>query len=721
MCAQTVLSDIAQEEAKRASMTAGSYIAGLVDSETLVGELLSINFSEAQVLVHDYLRQQVRGLPHGSFLVATRMILDPPRVNDAEDEETCLVLLRIVGDALLPNAREMEHFRFQAGMRSTETSETWDSPGHLDEWTRNNLSYGAYRCRVLGTFRMKAQTTDQYDLVFGGDLINYYTGRGMKVFKPTGALLSKIVNYQRRLTSGLSASDGARVRVGRVRFASSEIGVKEDVDNVPVEVDPRDFIARRTFYGGMSRGGKSNAMKITARAIYLLRKANPSFRVGQLILDPNGEYANENIQDGGALKNSYQEVGGVKYDDEVETYGLNTHPNDPNRKIVKINFFGSRVSNWGDVNALEQDLDQLFVGKTVVDNELADATTIYVRRFRDTLIECPKAFADKGEETRFKRLITVYRGILFAAGFSAPTQKVSIKRLFGKELRDAMQKNGSQDPAVQSKIASAAELFANDDIAWGDFVTACKALRDFIADKNAGYSDFESQYSKDHKGKRWADDALINILEIYAYPNGVAQFRRAERQHSPNAASDYAADIVEAIRKGKLVIFDQSTGDPEQNQNAAERILWEIFNRQKLDFVDPQRDDAGQIIPPPPIMVYLEEAHNLLPAAGGKDELRTIWARTAKEGSKYMIGMVLATQEPSSVMPAILKNTDNWFVAHLNNTDEVRTLAKFYDFEDYAHQIKTISDPGFVRMRTLSNPYTIPVQIDLFKTEGASI
>lgn len=249
MSARTVLSDIAQEEAKSASLTAGSHIAGLIDPATLVGELLSINFSEAQVLVHDYLRQKVRGLPHGSFLVATRMILDTPALNDAEDEETCLVLLRIVGDAALPNANEMEHFRFQAGMRSTETSQTWDSPGHLDEWTRNNLSYGAYRCRVLGTFRMKAKTTEKYDLVFGGDLINFYTGRGMKVFKRTGPLLSKIVNYQ-RLANGPTPSNGARVRIGRVRFASSEIGVKEDVDNVPVEVDPRDFIARRTLLWG---------------------------------------------------------------------------------------------------------------------------------------------------------------------------------------------------------------------------------------------------------------------------------------------------------------------------------------------------------------------------------------------------------------------------------------------------------------------------------------
>jgi hypothetical protein len=377
------------------------------------------------------------------------------------------------------------------------------------------------------------------------------------------------------------------------------------------------------------------------------------------------------------------------------------------------------VSNWGDVNSLADDLDQLFVGKTIIDSELADATTLYVRRFRDTLIECPKAFADRGEEVRFKRLITVYRGILFAAGFPAPTEKVSIKSLFGADLRTAMQNNGSQDPSTKSKIASAAALLAQEELIWSDFVSACKALREFMTDKNAGYADFETDYSAKKNGKRWANDALANILEIYAYPNGVAQFRRAERQHSPKAASDYAADIVSALRQGKLVIFDQSTGDPEQNQNAAERILWEIFNRQKQDFVEPKRDRDGEIIPPPPIMVYLEEAHNLLPAAGGKDELRTVWARTAKEGSKYQIGLVLATQEPSSVMPAILKNTDNWFVAHLNNTDEVRTLSKFYDFEDYAHQIKTISDPGFVRMRTLSNPYTIPVQIDLFKAAGA--
>ncbi|MCY4141230.1 MAG: hypothetical protein OXF56_23570 [Rhodobacteraceae bacterium] len=325
-----VLSAIQDEEERAISLEAGKCIASLIEEETRVGELLTINFNEAHVLVHDYARQKVRGLPHGSFLVATRMGLENIESIDADAEETCFVLLRIVSDAPLPNARDMAHFRFHAGVRSTETNKMWDSPGSLDEWTKNNLSYGGYKCRVLGTFRMKRGANDQYELTFGGDLINFYTGQGMKVFKPTGKLLAKIVNYQRPIGFG-SASDQGRIRVGRVRFASSEISVKEDADNVPVEIDPRDFIARRTFYGGMSRGGKSNAMKISARAIYLLRKYDPLMRVGQLIFDPNGEYANENIQDGGSLKNTYAEVGDVNYEDEVETYGLNEHPNHSTR------------------------------------------------------------------------------------------------------------------------------------------------------------------------------------------------------------------------------------------------------------------------------------------------------------------------------------------------------------------------------------------------------
>ncbi|MBN9671963.1 helicase HerA domain-containing protein [Roseibium aggregatum] len=711
-----ILSEITQEANLSRSSDAGRELVSFLDPELTIGELLAINFQDAQVLVHDYARQKVRGLPHGSFLVASRMSLDPSAIIPAEDEEAALVLLRIVGDYQLPNARLMEDYRFQAGMRATDSEETWDHPNRVDEWTKNNLSYGGYKCRVLGTFRMKEAENGVYKFSFGADLVNYYSGRGMKVYKPVGKLLSNIVNFQK--TVGTSEfGEAGRLRIGRVRFAASEIGVDEALDNVPVEVDPTDFVSRRTFYGGMSRGGKSNAMKITAKAVYLLRARSNSARVGQLIFDPNGEYANANIQDGGSIRSVYEEISGLQYADEIATYGLNAHPNDPQRKIVKINFYGATPTNWGDSAVVRTALDQLFVGKQIIATSLGEAGEKYILAFRDANIVVPDDLSSRGDQTRLKREVQVYRGILHAAGFDAPNQTANIRGLFSRDLREAMQNNRC-DGDKQTNIAAAGAILEDDTVSWGDFVDALRGLLLFMEERDSGWSDFDRTYRDGHNGRPWDRGTLNNLLQIFRYPNGVRSFMSLTRLHSASSAVDYAQEVVNDLRLGKLVIFDQSTGDPDQNVAAAERILWAIFNRQKADFVDPSVDSDGQIVPPPPVMVYLEEAHNLLPAGGGKDELRTIWARTAKEGSKYRIGMVLATQEPSSVMPAILKNTDNWFVAHLNNTDEVRSLSKFYDFEDYAHQIKSISDPGFVRMRTLSNPFTIPVQIDLFQARS---
>jgi DNA helicase HerA-like ATPase len=114
--------------------------------------------------------------------------------------------------------------------------------------------------------------------------------------------------------------------------------------------------------------------------------------------------------------------------------------------------------------------------------------------------------------------------------------------------------------------------------------------------------------------------------------------------------------------------------------------------------------------------MYFEEAHNLFPKREDKD-LSQIYNRLAKEGGKLHLGLLYATQEASSISASILKNTQNWFVAHLNNDDELKEIQKYYDYVDFTDGLSRFSastDKGFIRMKTYSNPFTVPVQIDRF-------
>ena len=155
-------------------------------------------------------------------------------------------------------------------------------------------------------------------------------------------------------------------------------------------------------------------------------------------------------------------------------------------------------------------------------------------------------------------------------------------------------------------------------------------------------------------------------------------------------------------------------GDPELNRQAAARIVLGLFKAQQQNFINAQVDRAtGEIVRPPHVIIYAEEAHTLLPRSS-EDDNTNIWARIAKEGAKFNIGMVYSTQEPSSIQANILKNTENWFIAHLNNTDETNQISKFNDFKDFAGGIMNISEKGLVKMRTQSSYFTIPVQVDEF-------
>ncbi len=157
----------------------------------------------------------------------------------------------------------------------------------------------------------------------------------------------------------------------------------------------------------------------------------------------------------------------------------------------------------------------------------------------------------------------------------------------------------------------------------------------------------------------------------------------------------------------KIVILDLSVGDARIREKVSTQIASKIFQNSMSNFV------SGQT--PPNIVVYIEEAHNLI---GKGMDLTETWPRLAKEGAKYRISLVYATQEVTSMHPNILANTENWFITHLNNLREIKELAQFYDFDDFSESLIRAQDVGFARVKTLSGPFVVPVQIDKFNPEA---
>ena len=569
----------------------------------------------------------------------------------------------------------------------------------------------------------------------GEDIDNYYAVNQLMIWKPDAISLDMIVNHQHR-TNDIPISRKS-AKIGRTRFAAAE---PTNATKADFRINPTDIMKRRTAYFGMSRSGKSNGLKIMAENIYRIREDNPAHRVGQIIFDLSGEYAQDNYQDGKGLHRVHETLS-LPRQSEVATYGLIPVPWDPDRKVMKLNFFGDPIpQQWQtqqDTVAVERALDQMLAGKEIIRGIMANESVRYTTAFRDAdLTVEPSAAGNRSAQTRYYRAVLAYRTALAAAGLQTPNWRPSIQGpgpnpVFSQTLVAALRHADNANSENQTDYLQAAAIIENAvtnqfNITWDQLIILFSALDKFVDDRRSRFSSFEQDYiARSSTQESWADPRFRAILRIFESRNGPRSFQIAQEQHDPNTTNDFAEAVVADLREGKLVIIDQSAGDPEQNKAAAERVMWRIFRSQQERFRsisvyhDPTAPPDENQATEGHIIIYIEEAHNLLPRANARDNLTSVWARSAKEGSKLNIGMVLATQAPSSVMPEILSETDNWVLSYLNSGSERRVVADYMDFADFEDQIGKVSEQGFVRIRTLSQAYTVPVQLDRFQITDA--
>ena len=693
----------------------------LVQQRQYVGDVFSMGFETALVLVHDRFRMDVGGIPSMSFLIATRANahgLAQMEAKDAkrpvfEQEDASVLLLRVIDAAPLPNDSEAIQIRVQSAQSmNSPDSPNWDSTEGMDGSTAHLLSYAGLKCRVIGTFylELSKQNPQELAIKFGSDISNFYPNRGLKVYKPNSEALKSIVNYRDPLRDE-DHKNSPEVTIGTIRYASTNRSF-QGVNNVDVCISPADLKTQKTAVFGMTRTGKSNTTKIMAKAVFDLRNDSVSKqRIGQIIFDLNGEYANENAQDNNnALKNIGLQSSGE--DAEVVTYGISKHKFDEYRVLMLVNF---------------HDESMLQIGKDLIDKELERNDVNYLRNFRQIRFEKPDS-SDASANSRYNRRLLLYRTLLVKAGFTAQNDSYfrNTAGLFSKELlqgRNNHRKNnfpgmssvpfkeGDEKAEERSnRFRHGADILILSNPSWSALFTAFEILYEYLNTNE--YATFDKWYINDRpgaSGDSWADVDLEKILKMFDknLPNGLRLMGAARKLHTSTTNEDYATQIYRHLANGKLVIVDQSSGDWDINDSSARRIIKSIFSSNQSLF----RSGEENI---PDILIYIEEAHNLLPSSSSTDT-QDIWVRTAKEGAKYRIGMIYATQEVSSIQKNILKNTSNWFIGHLNNTDETKELKKYYDFADFESSILRAQDKGFLRIKTLSNPYVIPAQIKKFE------
>ena len=172
----------------------------LIQENAYVGDLFSINYETACIQIHDSYRKAVGGIPSLSFLIATR--IDPNKLDniDFRQEDSSIILLRVMDSTPLPQDQEAIKIRVETSQRvSGEISQHWDSDGAMDAKTRVLLGYAGVECRIIGTFFLEENSSNPESpliLSFGSDISNYYPNRGLKVYKPHSKALKMIVNYR---------------------------------------------------------------------------------------------------------------------------------------------------------------------------------------------------------------------------------------------------------------------------------------------------------------------------------------------------------------------------------------------------------------------------------------------------------------------------------------------------------------------------------------------
>jgi hypothetical protein len=619
-----------------------------------VGYVLDIGYDTITIITSDPFKVAVGGVPRNSLLIMVPQ--------DHANLPPHFTLLRVLESAPTPLSQEVQQTYFELQKRSMP---------ELDVFTQSELQWGALKTAVLGMLYPHPDAEDSIE--FSGDLNNFVSAHKYRVYAPDDSLLDLITN-------ALVPSDTS-FEIGRLRLTECRLPLPDvSTPNVRVNVVAKDFVGARTAMFGKTRLGKSNIVKLIAQS--LIEMTAQSNTVGQLIFDVNGEYANDNPQDGNlSLRSAYAQ--------RCIVYALTPKQATPSCPL-RLNFYEQPESTLPILGSfLRQD----------------GRASGYIQTFAS--VELP-SIADVvnmtpvNEQIRALRKLQMYWAILKKAGFTADEPRLrplapSAGRTaagfnpgFTTALRDTAYQAATNRPAPAHPLTL--------DALQRELEVINRYRRQNPADPNFTTNSGKPLFDAD-------DSALLEFLEPVQGRSGPSILAPYRKFHAPNAGY-FLNEILTAMDNGKTVILDLGNANPQILEYFSEELSRKVFNHQVDKFSNNNLGDHY-------IQLYFEEAHNLFPHNG---DATTIYSRFAKEGAKYHIGMVYSTQSPTTISRDLLAQTENFFILHLSAADDVSALARVnIAYESLKGDILLAKTRGYARMLTRSHRFVVSMQAHKFQ------
>lgn len=667
-----------------ASMSTQNIIEGFIDESDFVGGIYDMDFQTCKIHTNEYIQKNVcGGLAKHTLLIAKmeQSVIGGESEADEESDETSsadtlhehALLLRVSEPTDLPIQDELTSARH----RNIEERVVAEMQGeaqrrNLDGLTRQELQKTAYEAEILGTFYY--DENDEFE--FGGDAHTVFSSGEYTVYKPGGNSLSKIVSY----LAAQDIDESSLINIGEVQYASTDLRVN-NTTSAPVQIDTTDLIGAKTAVFGMTGTGKSNTLKIIATAVHATQDD-----VGQLIFDPSGEYT----------PNDQDEIALSRIDDDIETLD-----------------YEALASNLLDPDNTGLAQSQ---ARTQIRARSTQGPPGYSEPFLYT--ELPNGepgslnYDDHQEMRHDRRNLAAFHAVLIHA------------RL---EPHDDWSRRFPVDQAVRTTVEEHTDIelpksSGGDDPDYGEGGITCNGDRVGWLNQGGGQANIEDpdalvefwtavaeNYSD--AGFNEDDDAIAILQMIITQHRGTQYLIELPRFHEPDRDTTPDDLVYDYLVDGKLVIVDLTMGEEAVVSEQLERIVQGIMGKSVWRF-----NNLGEDEEMPRIQIFLEEAHRYF----GEDRFDTgdddsPYVQLAKEGRKFNLGLIYATQEVSAVDDRVLANTANWMVTHLNSRSETSNLSDYYDFEVFEEGIRKIDNQqGFSRVRTDSNSFTVPTQISEF-------